>query len=229
MKEVDIDGDADEQSGGGSSAELTKLDTIKSYVNILYDHYNIEFDIVEETSTQEIEVVDENEELTGEVLTLTTKNYKFVPKTNVPRVYLNITDGNSYTSLASDNGLILHSTDTRIESSENAISTIIFDGAELTIQQLKNYDIIQIGVAKFTINATNDPYDYASYIEFLNWIRNNMIEKVEIPILLYSDQSNDDDVTKGYNNFGFIPSELFLNGDMSFYSQTIYEVLEEES
>lgn len=232
LKEVDIDGDSDEQSGGegGGSAELTKLDTIKNYVNILYDHYNIEFDVIEETSTQEEEVTDENEEPTDEVITTTYKNYKFVPKTSIPKVYLNGNE-NSYTT-ASDNGeLQLHSVDNRNSSNLQGISKIMLDDTELTVQQLKSYDVVQVGTAKFPINAPDYNYDdYAGYLEYLDWVRNNITEIAEIPILLRAEPGDGTNITKAYSNYGlFIPSYLFLNGNDGYYSQSVGDVIEQES
>ena len=227
LKEVEINGDNDGEGGGESPSELTKIDVIENYVNILYGHYNIEFDVIEETSSREEPVINENFEPTGEVITVTQKNYKFVPKTNVPRVYLNRGDGSSNNDLTANNGLTLNATDTSAVSPVSSISKIIFNNAELTIQQLINYDIVQVGIAKFYINAPNYYYnDYAGYLEYLDWIRNNTIEGVEIPILLYGEPSGD--TTRNYNNSGFIPSELFLNGNKGFYSQSVYEVLEEQ-
>lgn len=222
LKEVDIDGDTDEQSGGGSSTPLTKLDTIKNYVNLLYDRYNIEFDVVEETSTEEIEVEDENEEPTGETATITQKHYKFVPKTSVPRVYLDKNNSSGSTSLGPDNGLALNAGGNS-PSDPTVISKIILDDTELTIQQLINYDIVQVGIAKFNINFPNEPEDYAGYLEYLDWIRNNTMEDVEIPILLYGEPTSD--TTKGYYSSGLISSRLFLNANKANYSQTVLEVL----
>lgn len=225
LKQIDIepiDGD-----GGGSDeepAELTKLDVIKNYVNLLYDNYNIEFDIVEETYSYEEPVMNENFEPTGEIITVTTKNYKFVPKTNVPRVYLNENITSGSISSGGNNGLTFHNT-ISTDLSANGIYKIMLDDTELTVLQLINYDIVQVGVAKLQINVPNNNImDYAGYLEYLNWIRNNALENAEIPILLYGEPASD--ATRSYYNLGFITSELFLNGNKGYYKQTVYEAIE---
>lgn len=222
LKEVDIDGDTDGQGGGGS-APLTKLDTIKNYVNILYQDYNIEFDIVEETSTQEINIFDENHNLTSEVITKTTKTYKFVPKTNVPRVYLDGSNNNGSTDKNGEYGLNLNSCN--IYEDENSISTIIFNDTELTVQQLINYDIIQVGISNIGINYKNENINsYEEYLELLDWFRNNTVEIATIPILLLG-EPDPDDGTRMYDSFGLITTHLFLNVDIGIYSQTIEDAL----
>lgn len=226
LKQIDIEpinGD-----GGGSDeespAELTKLDILKNYVNLLYD---IEFDVIEETSTFEEQVMDENEDLTGEVITVTQKDYKFVPKTSVPRVYLDRDTISGSTSPSAYNGLELHTSAIDDLSSPSVISKIILDNTELTVQQLMNYDIVQVGVAKVVINTPHDTInDYAGYLGYLDWIRNNAIENAEVPILLYGEETNDN--TKMYYSNGFIGSTLSLNNGIGSYSQTVFEVLEEE-
>lgn len=229
LKQIDIepiDGD-----GGGSDeespAELTKIDVVKNYVNLLYDSYNIEFDVVEETSSdEEEEVFDENGEPTGETIAATIKNYTFVPKTSVPRVYLNKNSSGSISQNASD-GLTFQNVDSS-NLSENGISKIMLDDTELTIQQLIDYDIVQVGTAKLGINFPNDNFDdYAGYVEYLDWIRNNAIERVDIPILLYGEPKSGS--TRAYYSNEFIQSELFLNGDKGYYSQIVFGVLEEIS
>ena len=229
LKQIDIepiDGD-----GGGndeeSPAELTKLDVLKNYVNLLYERYNIEFDVVEETSSgDEEEVFDENDNPTGEIITITMKNYTFVPKTSVPIVYLNKNSSGSISKNGSD-GLTLQNTDSS-DLSENGISKIILDDTELTIQQLIDYDIVQVGTAKLGINLPNDNFnDYAGYAEYLDWIRNNAIENVDIPILLYGEPKSGN--TRAYYSDGFIQSSLFLDNDKGYYSQIIFGVLEEIS
>lgn len=226
LKEVDIDGDTDEQSGGGSSTPLTKLDTIKNYVNLLYQDYNIEFDIVEETSTKEIEVEDENQNPTGEVVTATQKLYKFVPKTEVPRVYLS-GDTTGSISTGANGQLQLHSQNVHGINSENSISKIIFNDTELTIDQLKNYDVIQVGVSNITINDVNvRPSSYETYLESLNWFRNNIAEFAEIPILLLGQPASGN--TKMYINSGLIQIQLYLNGNVGIYTQTVYGAIKEK-
>lgn len=228
LKQIDIepiDGD-----GGGSDeespAELTKIDVVKNYVNLLYDSYNIEFDVIEETSSgDEQEVFDENDEPTGETITITMKNYTFVPKTSVPRVYLNRGNesGSSISDGASDE-LIFYNIDTSVLYS-NGISKIILDDTELTIQQLIDYYVVQVGVAILGINLPNDNYvDYAGYAEYLDWIRNNAIEVVRIPILLYGEPKSGN--TRSYYSRGFIQSHLALNNDIGNYSQIIFGVKE---
>lgn len=227
LKQIDIepiDGD-----GGGSDeespAELTNFDVVKNYVNLLYDRYNIEFDIVEETSTFEEEVEDEDGNSTDEIITATEKGYKFVPKTSVPRVYLNKNSTGTISQYGPD-GLDFSNT-ILTDMSSNGISKIILDDTELTIQQLIDYDIVQVGTAKLYINVPNYNYDdYAGYLEYLDWIRNNVVEDIEIPILLYGRPKTG--TTRQYLNNGVIQSQLFLNGSKGIYSQSVFGVLEEE-
>lgn len=173
---------------------------------------------------------DEDEEPTGEVITVTQKTYKFVPKTNVPKIYLIGNDDGAYTTINND-GLELHSTNAKgAPPYTSGISKIIFNDTELTVQQLvNNYKIVQVGSARIPINAINESWfdfdNHDSYLEYLDWIRNNTIEIAEVPILLYSEKN--DGSTRDYNgSFGFNDARLFLNGNQGYYSQTVYDVIE---
>lgn len=233
LKEVDIDGDTDEQGeGGGSSAPLTKLDTIKNYVNILYDHYNVEFDVVEETSTEEIEVEDENGEPTGEVVTSTTKIYKFVPKTAVPKVYLNPNSGSVTHNANTNNGkATLNYSNSTYPDIVNSISRIDLNGNSLTVLQAIEYNILQVGSGNILLSAINYNFGtYEEYLQYLDFIRNNIIEEVEIPILLLGEPREEIDNVRNYNfDKGLIKSRLFLNTDVGYYSHTISDVIIREN
>lgn len=230
LKEVDIDGDTDGQGeGGGSSAPLTKLDTIKNYVNILYDNYNVEFDVVEETSTEEIEVEDENEEPTGEVVTSTTKIYRFVPKTAVPKVYLNPNSGSVTHNANTNSGKVtLDYSNSVYPNIVNSISRIDLNGNSLTIIQAIEYNILQVGSGGIKLTTINDYTEtYEDYLQWLDVIRNNIIEIVEIPILLLGEPLGDINTARGYNfDKGLIKSRLFLNNDNGWYSHTVSDVIE---
>lgn len=121
---------------------------------------------------------------------------------------------------------MLHATDIRGSgSSISAISKIVLNGTELTTQQLiNNYDIVQVGIAKFPISVPNDSWDdYAGYLEYLDWIRNNATEFAEVPILLYGAPLAGG--ARTYTNFGFTESTLEINGNYGYYSQTVYDVI----
>lgn len=229
LKEVDIDGDTDEQSGGGSSAPLTKLDTIKNYVNILYDNYNVEFDVVEETSTEEIEVENENEEPTGEVVTLTTKIYRFVPKTAVPKVYLNPNSGSVTHNANTNSGKVtLNYSNSVHPNIVNSISRIDLNGNSLTVLQAIEYNILQVGSGGIKLTTINDYVEtHEDYLQWLDFIRNNIIEVVEIPILLLGEPLGDINTARAYNfDKGLIKSRLFLNTNNGWYSHTVSDVIE---
>lgn len=230
LKEVDIDGDTDEQGeSGGSPDQPIKLDTIKNYVNILYDNYNIEFDVVEEISTKEIEVEDENEEPTGEVVTSTTKIYRFVPKTAVPKVYLNPNSGSVTHNANTNSGKVtLNYSNSVYPNIVNSISKIDLNGNSLTIIQAIEYNILQVGSGNILLSAINYNFvTYEEYLQYLDFIRNNIIEEVEIPILLLGEPLGDINIVRGYNfDKGLIKSRLFLNTDNGWYSHTVSDVIE---